>query len=567
MSASLAFVFPGQGSQSLGMLAELGAQQALVRDTFAEASEALGYDLWALVQNGPEERLNQTDKTQPAILTVSIALWRLWLAEGGARPAFVAGHSLGEYSALVAAESLAFADAVKLVERRGQLMQQAVPAGQGGMAAILGLEDADVLAACAEAAQGEVVSAVNFNAPGQVVIAGAAAAVERAIEACKARGAKRAVALPVSVPSHCELMRPAAEQFAASVESLQWQAPKISLVQNVSAAVPADLDTLRRDLLAQLYSPVRWVESIQLLAEKGVTELVECGPGKVLAGSTGAARRASIPMAWMASRRSPPRAPPWPEREKGENPMSLQGKVALVTGASRGIGQAIALELGRLGAVVIGTATSASGAEKIAETLKANGVEGAGLVLDVSSDESVAATLEHIQQHLGQPLIVVNNAGITRDNLLVRMKDDEWFDVVNTNLNSLYRLSKAVLRGMTKARWGRIINIGSVVGAMGNAGQTNYAAAKAGLEGFTRALAREVGSRAITVNAVAPGFIDTDMTRELPEAQREALLGQIPLGRLGQAEEIAKVVGFLASDGAAYVTGATVPVNGGMYMS
>ncbi|MCV0039452.1 3-oxoacyl-ACP reductase FabG [Pseudomonas aeruginosa] len=247
--------------------------------------------------------------------------------------------------------------------------------------------------------------------------------------------------------------------------------------------------------------------------------------------------------------------------------MSLQGKVALVTGASRGIGQAIALELGRLGAVVIGTATSASGAEKITETLKANGVEGAGLVLDVSSDESVAATLEHIQQHLGQPLIVVNNAGITRDNLLVRMKDDEWFDVVNTNLNSLYRLSKAVLRGMTKARWGRIINIGSVVGAMGNAGQTNYAAAKAGLEGFTRALAREVGSRAITVNAVAPGFIDTDMTRELPEAQREALLGQIPLGRLGQAEEIAKVVGFLASDGAAYVTGATVPVNGGMYMS
>ncbi|CAD5107805.1 3-oxoacyl-ACP reductase FabG [Zestomonas carbonaria] len=247
--------------------------------------------------------------------------------------------------------------------------------------------------------------------------------------------------------------------------------------------------------------------------------------------------------------------------------MSLQGKVALVTGASRGIGQAIALELGRRGAVVIGTATSASGAERIAETLKAAGIEGAGLVLDVGSDESVASTLEHIQQHLGQPLILVNNAGITRDNLMLRMKDDEWFDVINTNLNSLYRLSKAVLRGMTKARWGRIINIGSVVGAMGNAGQTNYAAAKAGLEGFSRALAREVGSRAITVNSVAPGFIDTDMTRELPEAQREALQAQIPLGRLGQAEEIAKVVGFLASDEASYVTGATIPVNGGMYMS
>ena len=284
MSASLAFVFPGQGSQSLGMLAEQGGQQKLVLDTFAEASEALGYDLWALAQQGPEEQLNQTDKTQPAILTASIALWRLWLAEGGARPAYVAGHSLGEYSALVAAGSLAFADAVKLVERRGQLMQQAVPAGQGGMAAILGLEDADVLAACAEAAQGEVVSAVNFNAPGQVVIAGAAAAVERAIEACKARGAKRAMPLPVSVPSHCALMKPAAERFAESIEALTWQAPQIPLVQNVSAAVAADLDVLKRDLLAQLYSPVRWVESMVCLSESGVTDLVECGPGKVLSG-------------------------------------------------------------------------------------------------------------------------------------------------------------------------------------------------------------------------------------------------------------------------------------------
>ena len=247
--------------------------------------------------------------------------------------------------------------------------------------------------------------------------------------------------------------------------------------------------------------------------------------------------------------------------------MSLQGKVALVTGASRGIGQAIAFELGRQGAIVIGTATSEAGAARIGEALKEQGIQGAGLMLDVASSESVDAALEQIQKDFGAVAILVNNAGITRDNLMLRMKDEEWFDVINTNLNSLFRLSKAVLRGMTKARWGRIISIGSVVGAMGNAGQVNYAAAKAGLEGFSRALAREVGSRSITVNSVAPGFIDTDMTRELPEAQREALLTQIPLGRLGQAEEIAKVVGFLASDGAAYVTGATVPVNGGMYMS
>jgi 3-oxoacyl-[acyl-carrier protein] reductase len=247
--------------------------------------------------------------------------------------------------------------------------------------------------------------------------------------------------------------------------------------------------------------------------------------------------------------------------------MSLQGKVALVTGASRGIGQAIALELGRNGAVVVGTATSESGAERISAAFKEAGIEGFGLMLDVCSAESVDAVLSTIQERVGTPLILVNNAGITRDNLMMRMKDDEWYDVVNTNLNSLFRLSKGVLRGMTKARWGRIISIGSVVGAMGNAGQVNYASAKAGLEGFSRALAREVGSRAVTVNAVAPGFIDTDMTRELPEAQRESLLTQIPLGRLGQAQEIAHVVAFLASEGAGYVTGATIPVNGGMYMS
>lgn len=284
MSASNAFVFPGQGSQAIGMLAEHGARQPLFIDTFAEASAALGYDLWSLCQQGPELQLNQTDKTQPAILAASIALWRLWLAEGGLKPAFVAGHSLGEYSALVAAGSLPFADAIKLVELRGQLMQQAVPAGAGGMAAILGLEDVDVLDACREAAQGDVVSAVNFNAPGQVVIAGSAAAVERAIEVCKAKGAKRAMPLPVSVPSHCELMRPAAERFAGAIGDAPWRTPEIPLVQNVSAEVVSDLDTLRRNLLAQLYSPVRWVETIVVLNERGVSELVECGPGKVLSG-------------------------------------------------------------------------------------------------------------------------------------------------------------------------------------------------------------------------------------------------------------------------------------------
>ena len=284
MTNSLGFVFPGQGSQAVGMLGELAEQHAVIKETFAEASDALGYDLWALSQNGPEADLNHTDRTQPAILTASVALWRLWCQSSSVRPAFVAGHSLGEYSALVAAEVLSFADAVRLVERRGQLMQQAVPEGQGAMAAILGLGDEQIIELCAAASQGQVVSAVNFNAPGQVVIAGETDAVARAIDACKDAGAKRAIALPVSVPSHCALMQPAAEQLSVDFAALQWQKPGITLVQNVTARPAADVADLRQLLVEQLYSPVRWVESVIYMAEQGVTDLVECGPGKVLGG-------------------------------------------------------------------------------------------------------------------------------------------------------------------------------------------------------------------------------------------------------------------------------------------
>jgi 3-oxoacyl-[acyl-carrier protein] reductase len=242
------------------------------------------------------------------------------------------------------------------------------------------------------------------------------------------------------------------------------------------------------------------------------------------------------------------------------------GKIALITGASRGIGQAIALQLGKQGAVVIGTATSAAGAQAITAYLQAAGVQGEGRVLQVTDADSVTSTLDAIQKTHGELGILVNNAGITRDNLLMRMKDEEWDDIMQTNLSSVFKLSRGVLRAMMKARYGRIINISSVVGAMGNAGQTNYAAAKAGLVGFSKSLAREVGSRNITVNCVSPGFIDTDMTRALPEAQRDALLTHIPLGRLGQVEDIGHAVAFLASAQAAYITGANLHVNGGMYM-
>ena len=245
----------------------------------------------------------------------------------------------------------------------------------------------------------------------------------------------------------------------------------------------------------------------------------------------------------------------------------LKDEVALVTGASRGIGQAIALELGKNGATVYGTATSEKGAEAITNYLKENGIAGQGFMLDVTSDDSIANVLKEIETKHGAVSILVNNAGITRDNLLMRMKQDEWHAIINTNLSSIYRVSKACLRAMMKARKGRIISIASVVGVSGNAGQCNYGAAKAGVIGFSKSLAREVGSRGITVNVVAPGFIDTDMTRALPEPQREALLTQVPLGRLGDAAEIASAVAFLASPGAAYISGETLHVNGGMYMA
>lgn len=284
MASTLAFIFPGQGSQQIGMLSELAERYAVVRSTFEEASSALDYNLWQLIQEGSAEALNRTDVTQPAILAASVAVWRVWKELEGARPEWVAGHSLGEYSALVCSGAMDFADGLRLVRARGEFMQQAVPQGQGAMAAILGLEAGQIEQACAEAAQGEVVQAVNYNAPGQIVIAGSVAAVERAIAACQAEGAKKAMPLPVSVPSHCELMRPAAEKLADELNRIQLSKPRVPVVQNVHARPETEVPVIRDNLVAQLYRPVRWIESIEFMAGQGVDTYVECGPGKVLVG-------------------------------------------------------------------------------------------------------------------------------------------------------------------------------------------------------------------------------------------------------------------------------------------
>lgn len=284
MDKTLALVFPGQGSQTVGMLAELHQEFEVVRATFAEASAALGYDLWQLVAQGPEADLNETHRTQPALLTASVAVFRLWQQQGLPAPAYLAGHSLGEYSALVCAGVLSLAEAVVLVEKRGRYMQSAVPAGTGAMSAIIGLDDASIAKACVEAAQGEVVAPVNYNSPGQVVIAGHKAAVERANELCKAAGAKRALPLPVSVPSHCALMAPAAEALKADLATLAFHTPVIPVVNNVDVAVVVTAAEISDALVRQLYSPVRWTETIEYLAAQGVTQVIELGAGKVLSG-------------------------------------------------------------------------------------------------------------------------------------------------------------------------------------------------------------------------------------------------------------------------------------------
>ena len=283
-NAKLAFVFPGQGSQSVGMLTALAAQYPIVNKIYQDASRALGYDLWQLTQKGPEMELNTTMKTQPALLTASVATWKIWKERGGTDPAFMAGHSLGEYSALVCAGALDFHDAVSLVAERGRYMQEAVPEGTGAMAAILGLSDGEVIEICRQAAQGQIVTAANFNSPAQVVIAGHCEAVKRAIALAAAAGAKRSIVLPVSVPSHCALMQQAAQQFTACLQNITITPGAIPVIHNVDVSTKNDGRSIKQALIEQLYQPVRWVDTIHLLANRGITHIIECGPGKVLTG-------------------------------------------------------------------------------------------------------------------------------------------------------------------------------------------------------------------------------------------------------------------------------------------
>ncbi len=434
------------------------------------------------------------------------------------------------------------------------------------MAAILALPREEVVAICKDidASVGSV-QAVNFNCPGQIVIAGETAAVEAAAEKMKAAGAKRAVMLPVSAPFHSRLMEPAAIRLKEELDKIQVSDAQIPVVANVTGKILTNANDIKESLVTQAASPVLWEDCVAEMINFGVTRFVEVGPGKVLTGFTKKINK-DMELANVEDIASLDKTLEF--LKGGFDKMHLEGKVAIVTGASRGIGRAVAIQLAQSGVdVVVNYSGSEGAAQETVKVVQALGRKAIKIKANVADAEEVASMVEEAHKEFGHIDILVNNAGITRDGLLMRMKDDDFDAVIDINLKGVYLVTKAVAKIMMKQRSGRIINMTSVVGVIGNAGgQTNYAASKAGVIGFTKSCAKELASRGITVNAIAPGFINTDMTDILPEKVKEAMVAEIPLGRMAEAEEVASVATFLASDFANYITGQVINVDGGMVM-
>ena len=531
-----AFIFPGQGSQAVGMGRDLAAAFSAAREVFQEVDETLKQKLSRLMFEGPGEELTLTENTQPALMAHSLAVLRVLEKEGGftlrQKAVVVAGHSLGEYSALAAAGSFSIADAARLLKLRGQAMQKAVPAGEGAMAALLGAEMAQAEAICAEAApvpdsetarEREVIEPANDNGAGQIVVSGHRGAVERAVASPPSKGVRRAMLLPVSAPFHCALMAPAADAMAEALENTPPRAPIVPLIANVSAAKATDPAEIRDLLVRQVTAMVRWRECVNAMVELGVDSFVELGAGKVLSGLI---RRIAPDAATAVGGHA------GGNRSRAEEPAECP--CSGWTARRRWSPAPRAASARRSRARCMPRAPSwrcpARGATRSTRWPRnwASGPSSARPTCATPTEPD--ALVEAAEQAAGPLAILVNNAGMTRDMLALRMSDADWQAVLDVDLSAPFRLARAALRGMLRRRAGRIINISSIVGATGNAGQANYAAAKAGLVGMTKALAQEVASRGITVNAVAPGFVTTPMTDRLSEQQRTKLTECDPAG-------------------------------------
>ena len=550
----LGFLYAGQGSQHPGMGADLYERFPTFRAVLDSAAEQVDFDLKEVSFTDAKGVLNQTRYTQPCMVAFAAGMTAL-LAERGIVPAAAAGLSLGEYSALHAAGVFDADTAVELVAFRGKAMEEAAAGRPSAMVAVLGLDRAALQEACDEASAHGCVVIANYNCPGQLVLGGEKAAVEAAAALAKEKGARRCLPLKVSGPFHTPLMAPAGDALAERFRTVEFREPQIPVIFNCLGAERPDGAAIPELLVRQVQSSVYMEDSLRRMAAMELDALVErlCeenrpGAACVRRGDRGGAGTADGD----------------PQRSIA---MNFSEKTAVVTGGSRGLGRAICLELARGGAnVMLCYAGNEAAANETAAACESLGAKAVAIRCDVSKEDEVKALMDAALKTFGRIDILVNNAGITRDGLLMMMKPEDFDAVIAANLRGAFLCMKAVARQMVKQRYGRIVNLSSVVGLRGNAGQVNYAASKAGVIGMTKSLAKELAGRNITVNAVAPGFIDTDMTAALTETAKNAALGSIPMGRMGTPENVAKAVAFFADEDAGYITGQVLAVDGGMSM-
>ncbi len=524
-----AFLFPGQGAQTVGMCAELIASSPQVRQLFVQANDILGYDLMEICLHGPAEKLDSTEISQPAIFTASFAAlesMREKMPEVIEQCSGAAGLSLGEYTALSFANAISFEDGLQLVQKRGKFMQQAADTTSGGMVSVLGLDREQVHQLCSKVLQekpGEILKEANYLCPGNIALSGTTSACELAAELAESFGAMKAIPLAVAGAFHTEMMKPADDLLSQALIPVDIKTPTIPVYSNVDFQTHTEPQDIKNTLVRQVISPVYWEEIIRKMLEDGYDKFYEVGHGRV-----------------------------------------LTGQKALVTGATRGIGRAIAITLAANGASVACIGTNEAKLNETVEFIRSAGGEADAYICNVTDSAAVTATCDKILEKWEFIDILVNNAGITRDKLLMQLEDEDWDAVLNTNLKGTFLFTRALSRVMISKRKGRIINIASVSGLMGNPGQANYSASKAGVIGFTATVAKEIAKRGVTCNAVAPGFTQTDMTAALGEVGLDIAKQQIPMKKVGQPQDIANAVLFFASPAASYITGQVLAVDGGM---